>query len=164
MNIEAKKIIIAKYLGLITADQGHWYYENTGSLKYDDDWNWIVEAYNQITAMEEAKGPDERLNPKTIALGIVTGDKSTAFDAIYEFIKSKSDYNILFELTDSLPFGRYRGMSIADVLVKDQQYIHWIYELDVLHLSEEVVKKLNIDQISDSLCPDFSDLFDDSFF
>ena len=62
MSIDEQKILIAKYLGLITETDGLWYLDNTHELKYDEDWNWIISAYKQIKNIEFEKiGTTDRI-------------------------------------------------------------------------------------------------------
>ena len=73
MSIDEQKILIAKYLGLITETDGLWYLDNTHELKYDEDWNWIISAYKQIKKIEFEKiGTTDRIGD--ILRGIFNAD------------------------------------------------------------------------------------------
>lgn len=138
MNTELKKIAIAKYVGLITKDQGHWYYENTGSLKYDDDWNWIMEAYKRIGEIEDERAEEDRLNLGQITLGIISGCKQSSFDALYDFVIRKN-YNLgVLESSDLMPFGKHKGKQVSEIIKKDIRYIRWIYDYGIIPLSDEI--------------------------
>lgn len=162
MNTEIKKVAIAKYVGLITKDMGHWYYENTGSLKYDDDWNWIMEAYNRIAEMEDEKVEKDRLHLGQISLGIISGCKQSAFDALYDFVIRKN-YNLgVLESSDLMPFGKYKGMTIGDIIKKDLRYIQWIHEYGITPLSEDITQLFEEEDFCHG--PTFDDDFLDVFF
>ena len=85
MNIDEQKILIAKYLGLITETDRLWYLDNTHELKYDEDWNWIISAYKQIKKIEFEKiGTTDRIGD--ILRGIFNADIHQSFSSIYEYV------------------------------------------------------------------------------
>ncbi len=89
MSIDEQKILIAKYLGLITETDGLWYLDNTHELKYDEDWNWIISAYKQIKKIEFEKiGTTDRIGD--ILRGIFNADIYQSFSSIYEYVNQQT--------------------------------------------------------------------------
>ena len=89
MSIDEQKILIAKYLGLITEIDGLWYLDNTHELKYDEDWNWIISAYEQIKKIEFEKiGTTDRIGD--ILRGIFNADIHQSFSSIYEHVNRQT--------------------------------------------------------------------------
>ena len=89
MSIDEQKILIAKYLGLITETDGLWYLDNTHELKYDEGWNWIISAYKQIKKIEFEKiGTTDRIGD--ILRGIFNADIHQSFSSIYEYVNRQT--------------------------------------------------------------------------
>lgn len=45
-------------------------------------------------------------------------------------------------LDDLLPFGKYKGEQVEDVLMDDREYIVWLAENTQVDFDEEVLQKL----------------------
>lgn len=45
-------------------------------------------------------------------------------------------------LTDYLPFGKYKGAQVEDILYDDPGYMAWMYQEQVVQFDEHVIKNM----------------------
>jgi uncharacterized protein (DUF3820 family) len=52
-----------------------------------------------------------------------------------------SDFNEL-RLTDTMPFGKYKGQEIEDLLYEAPNYLAWCANEEIVQFDEEVIKQM----------------------
>lgn len=62
----------------------------------------------------------------------------------------------IYSIDDTFDFGKYKGKAISEIVIENEQYIHWcIKNVDWFCVTEEVISKFIIVKLSE-LLPDSS--------